>query len=334
MRFVAPLGYDTKKVLRRLHKESKRPRVRDRAHCLLLSEQGYTIPTLCTIFDVTQVTIYNWFNNWEVRGLAGLYDKPGRGRKKKLTVEQQAQVVAWARQSPRNLKKVLALVKAQFGVEVCKQTIQRLLKAVDWSWRRVKRKPRGTPDPQEVAAVQGMIEAFCWGAQYGLVALYYYDESGFSLVPSVPYAWQEKGSTLEIPSGKSKTLNTLGFLSKECGVTAYTLEGTVNSVVVIAAIEAFAREHPDGCPKVIFMDNAPWHTSRAVQAKLPQWRKRGIHIFYLPKYASKLSLIEILWRFMKYSWIEISAYTGWNSLVEAIENILRNYGTEYKINFA
>ena len=163
---------------------------------------------------------------------------------------------------------------------------------------------------------------------------YYYDESGFSLVPSVPYAWQERGSPIEIPSGKSKRLNTLGFLSKERGLTAYTLEGTVDSAVVIATIEAFAQEHPDGCPKVIFMDNAPWHTSQAVTTKLPHWKKRGIHIFYLPKYASKLSPIEILWRFMKYAWIEISAYTGWNSLVEAVENILRNYGTEYKINFA
>ena len=87
MRFVGPLGYDTKKVLRRLHKQSERARVRDRAQCVLLSEQGYTIPTLCKVFDVTQVTIYNWFNNWEERGLAGLYDKPGRGRKKKLSVE-------------------------------------------------------------------------------------------------------------------------------------------------------------------------------------------------------------------------------------------------------
>ena len=194
MRFVGPLGYDTKKVLRRLHKQSERARVRDRAQCVLLSEQGYTIPTLCKMLDVTQVTIYNWFNNWEERGLAGLYDKPGRGRKKKLTVEQQAQVIEWTRQSPRNLKKVITLVRAQFGVEVCKQTIQRLLKAVRWSWRRMKRKPKGTPNPQEVASVKSMLEAFCWGAQYGLVALYYYDESGFSLVPSIPYAWQEKGA--------------------------------------------------------------------------------------------------------------------------------------------
>ncbi|MDQ7090461.1 MAG: hypothetical protein Q9M50_07425 [Methylococcales bacterium] len=34
----------------------------------------------------------------------------------------------------------------------------------------------------------------------GKINLYYFDGSGFSLNPSVPYAWQEKGAILELPS--------------------------------------------------------------------------------------------------------------------------------------
>ncbi|MEY4517686.1 MAG: hypothetical protein RLZZ499_285 [Cyanobacteriota bacterium] len=45
-------------------------------------------------------------------------------------------------------------------------------------------------------------------------------------------------------------------------------------------------------------------------------------------------LIETLWRFMKYEWIEGEAYTSWKNLVEYVENVLINFGTKYTINFA
>jgi hypothetical protein len=47
-----------------------------------------------------------------------------------------------------------------------------------------------------------------------------------------------------------------------------------------------------------------------------------------------LNMIEILWRFMKYEWIELWAYTSWTHMVEYVENILKKFGTEYKINFS
>nr|MDJ0745045.1 IS630 family transposase [Xenococcaceae cyanobacterium MO_167.B27]MDJ0746701.1 IS630 family transposase [Xenococcaceae cyanobacterium MO_167.B27]MDJ0747317.1 IS630 family transposase [Xenococcaceae cyanobacterium MO_167.B27] len=43
---------------------------------------------------------------------------------------------------------------------------------------------------------------------------------------------------------------------------------------------------------------------------------------------------EILWRFMKYEWIETSAYSSWKNLVEYVEKVLKNFGTKYTINFA
>ena len=47
----------------------------------------------------------------------------------------------------------------------------------------------------------------------GVQDLYYFDEAGFSLTPSVPYGWQPIGERIEIPSAKSAQLNVLGFLN-------------------------------------------------------------------------------------------------------------------------
>ncbi|MCT7986192.1 transposase, partial [Laspinema sp. A4] len=41
-----------------------------------------------------------------------------------------------------------------------------------------------------------------------------------------------------------------------------------------------------------------------------------------PTYSPHLNLIEILWRFIKYEWLNLDAYSCWGSLVNSIETIL------------
>ncbi|MBC6477315.1 MAG: transposase [Hormoscilla sp. GM7CHS1pb] len=85
---------------------------------------------------------------------------------------------------------------------------------------------------------------------------------------------------------------------------------------------------------VLVMDNASTHTSNAVKNKQEEWEKKGLTIFYLPTYSPQLNIIEILWRFIKYSWLNTDAYESWKSLVKAVEDMLRDVGEKYKINFA
>lgn len=85
---------------------------------------------------------------------------------------------------------------------------------------------------------------------------------------------------------------------------------------------------------VVVLDNAPIHRSKAFEKKIAQWQQQKLKIFWLPTYSPQLNLIETLWRFMKYEWIEGEAYTSWKNLVEYVENVLINFGTKYTINFA
>ncbi|PON09622.1 IS630 family transposase, partial [Candidatus Entotheonella serta] len=56
----------------------------------------------------------------------------------------------------------------------------------------------------------------------GIIDLRYFDESGFCLVPYVPYAWQQSGRTISLESTQSKRLNVLGFMNKRNELEAYT----------------------------------------------------------------------------------------------------------------
>ena len=52
----------------------------------------------------------------------------------------------------------------------------------------------------------------------------------------------------------------------------------------------------------------------------------------MPSYAPELNLIRYV-AFMKYYWLPFSAYTSFQRLYEAMEQILRGVGTEYTITF-
>ena len=112
---------------------------------------------------------------------------------------------------------------------------------------------------------------------------------------------------------------------------AYVSEPSINSDVVIHCIEHFFGEVD--LPVVIVMDQASIHTSNAIYFKRQEWQEKGIRLFELPTYSPHLNLIEHLWKFMKYHWLEITAYSCWNSLVEYVERVLREFGDKYIINF-
>jgi transposase len=331
MRFIEDLCWLQIRFLHRIHKESKKHHVRQRAQCILLSYSGSEVAELAEIFGKTERTIYTWQNLWEARHFAGLYDKKGRGRKPKLDDDQQRQVKEWAKEYPKNLKKIVALVREEYGICVSRRTLKRILRSFDFSWRRVRKKPKGEPEPSEYAEKKAELAELKQQAERREIDLYYVDESGFCLIPYVPYAWQEKGATIEIESGGKKRLNILGFLSLECGLVAYTMEGNIDSDVVIAFFDTFISELTR--KTVIVMDNSTYHTSGAIEAKKAEWQSKNLEIFYLPKASPQLNLIEILWRFMKYEWVEWWAYKGWDYLVKYIEMVICGYGTEYENNF-
>ena len=128
MRFIRDLSPETQRLLRRCYQESQHHRVRQRAHCILLSFDGKTTKELMHIFDVERLTISHWFNAWENRRFAGLYDHAGRGRPHNLTEATQEQAHQYMAQHPQNMKKVVHLIAQETSKRVRTKTLKRLLK--------------------------------------------------------------------------------------------------------------------------------------------------------------------------------------------------------------
>ncbi len=62
-------------------------------------------------------------------------------------------------------------------------------------------------DPIAFAKGQRELEALQKQEDQGKIDLYYFDESGFTLDPYIPYAWQEPGTVIEIPARKYGRIN-------------------------------------------------------------------------------------------------------------------------------
>jgi len=195
MQFTRRVFPETQGLLHRLYRQSRHHQVRQRAHCLLLSSQDYGIVQLMEIFGVSRKTLYNWFHNWEEQGVLGLYNRPGRGRKKTFNPEQIEQIRIWVQQQPRQLKQVVEKIQAEWGISTSTQTIKRVLKALRISWHRFRRVVGGQPDAQEYEQKQAELMALKQLEAQGELDLYYLDEAGFCLIPCIPYGWQLIGQT-------------------------------------------------------------------------------------------------------------------------------------------
>jgi transposase len=80
MRFIE-LDKVSVKELNRVYRTHPKAYVRQRAHCILLSNKSFTVPQLARIFDTRTHTVRTWFDRWQNEGIDGLQIKAGRGLK-------------------------------------------------------------------------------------------------------------------------------------------------------------------------------------------------------------------------------------------------------------
>jgi len=75
------------------------------------------------------------------------------------------------------------------------------------------------------------------------------------------------------------------------------------------------------------------HTCDNFRKNIDKWEKQGFFIQNIPAYSPELNKIEILWRKIKYEWLDFSAYESFKALKNALYDILANVGQDYHINF-
>ena len=78
-------------------------------------------------------------------------------------------------------------------------------------------------------------------------------------------------------------------------------------------------------PRIVVLDNAGLHTSRAVRWQRPALAELGIYLYYLPPYSPELNEIEALFRQIKHQEIPQRSHTTGEGLRQAVEQGFKSY---------
>src|SRR6266540_3104214 len=222
-------------------KHDPSPRARARAHSLLLSSQRVTIKEIVKIYQVDRDTVSAWIKKWEHTGVESLYDKPRCGRLSKLTREEKELAQQYIKEEPRCLKQVVERLSQKTAKRLSISSLKRLAKRARLRWKRVRKSLKSLRDPEEFAQCQRELEALQKQEDQGKIDLYYFDESGFTLDPYIPYAWQEVGSVIEIPATKGSRINVLGLMNRKNELYPYLFDQSLNTSVVVACFDELSK---------------------------------------------------------------------------------------------
>jgi transposase len=246
----------------------------------IVERYGKTVNDLAETFEVTRDTVRDWLDSWERDGVKGLADKPRTGKPPILTPEEQEKVVELLKNNPRSIKMVLDEIERLLKKRVSAETLRRIARRASLRWKRMRRSAKNQRDEADFREAAEDLKGFQEAHRAGDLDLYYFDEAGFSLQPSVPYGWQPEGETTEIPSQRSRQVNVLGFLSLSCRLVPFMVEGSIDTEVVIACFDSFSEKIER--PTLVIVDNASSHTSNRFFECMGRWEERGLFFYYLP----------------------------------------------------
>jgi transposase len=291
-------------------------RVSERAHFVLLSDQGKSVPEIGGLLGYSAPAIYPWLERYQQHGVAGLYDEPRSGRPPNEP-HLAAMVQAQTGQAPENFGyaeagwTVAGLVRhlwQRFKVHVSPATVRRALPKAGFVWGRPKLTlPKGQ-DP-EAEAKLAHLAAVSADATATIVAE---DECEIALLPILRAMWHRRGEQPHIPTpGKNQKRPVFGAVNLRTGAWHYQLTATKRSTDFLALLALLWLAYPSGLIYVL-VDNASIHTSKAVRQWLAAHER--LQLIYLPSYAGhELNPIEKVWWYLK---PKVAANRGFKRLAD------------------
>lgn len=294
-------------------------RVALRAHMVLLSDRGYSVPQIAAIHDCGCDVVRSWLHRYEHEGVAGLDDVPRSGRPPKNPLAGHI-VDTQAGQSPEcsghvqtcwTVGLLTTFLAARFRLVLSCSSVRRYLHQMDWRWARPRLAPARKTDP-EAPAKEAALATAQQEAALGRAHLLYFDECDLHLLPVIRAMWM-KGPRVRVPTpGTNARRAFFGALDAVSGAWFSVDHDRKVAGHFVAFLKQIAAAHPTGS-LYLAMDNVKMHDAKVVRAWLAA--NPRVQVLWLPKYAAhEVNPVERIWGLMK---DDVAA----NRLVGSIEEL-------------
>ena len=280
-------------------------RVALRAHMVLLSDRGFTVPQIAAIQACGQDVVLTWLHRYERKGVAGLEDEPRSGRPPKDPLAGPI-VDAQASQSPpcsgpvQCCWSVVLLTALSFqalspGDLVC---LGPALSAPDGV--ALGTAPAGAcPQARRVSGDQTSRRGLRPPSRpnRGWPTCSRLDESDLQLLPLIR-SMGMKGPRRRIPTpGTNRRRAFFGALDAVSGHWFSADHERKLAVHFVAFLQRLEAVYSTGS-LYLALDNAPTHTAKVVGKWLAAHPR--VHVLWLPKYAAhEVNPVERIWGLMK-----------------------------------
>jgi putative transposase len=319
----------TRRELHDLRRTDLPPRARDRLEAVLLSDAGWSPPRIAAHLGWHPHTARALLQDFLHRGTEALRPgKPGPAPDRPRHERVAGALEGLLRQERTWDSGQLSEALRADGIAIGPRQVRRYLKRMKAGYRRTASSLAHKQDPAKVARAGAVLENLKAKAAAGELRLCYLDECGFS--PSLPisYSWslpgQRKRVPYEYPQGRR--VNALAIYQPygpEPRLDAEAFERTLKSEDLLGYLGALPGA---AVPRVVVLDNASLHISRAVKARRPELARCGIYLYYLPAYSPELNEIEPVFKQVKHHEIPVRSYKSKPDLRAAVEQGFATYG--------
>lgn len=306
----AGLSYWARITLEQMHAHHPKRYLRDRAQMVLLRDKGYPEGTIADILGTQIRTVRQVLGAYDRDQLAGLYRRPGSGRRSRLTREHWDQIAEWVRQGPKALgyrfvkwttRSLRAYCEKHFTIRFSREWIrQKLHDVMHHSWTRGKRVYAHANDPDWKAKRQRFcrqVLALLHRATKGEIILLFADETILSLLGKVGYSWTPVGTTQAVPFlGKRERVVVFGAVDPISGRTHYRQEHTINqdsTLRFLTQLLRYYQKHQPGKPVVFVFDRHKGHTATIIAELLVEYAH--LSVLTTPPKSPDLNPQEHIW---------------------------------------
>ncbi len=305
---LSPLEEDT---LLSYYKTGGSLLTRSRAHAVLLSTDGHTVPTTAKILRYSENTVRSWIKSFQNTRLSSIFHEyTGNTNASKLTKKQKKEIKKTLSKPPNkqgltgtfwSLPSLKKHLKTEFGIVYeSDRSYHYLLKHYGYSWKLpspfdVRRDEKQIQ--KRMKEIHKELEPYMKDDNWVVLTA---DETRVNWEEETRRAWLKKGEKTVIKLNRNKTGQSyFGALNMKSGkehVIALTWQNTTN---IINALTKLTKKY-EGKKLCILWDNAGWHKSKELRDELTRGGTLShIHLIQLPPYAPDMNPEEHVWKYGK-----------------------------------
>ena len=278
-----------------------------RLRAIELRKLGKSVKEIAFFFGLHPNSVSRWFVKHRKEGVDALKSRKAPGPTPKLTLEEVNKIL-------NCLKKPATDYGFSTPLWTCKRVRQLIQKetrknfTVVGVWKLLRRLGLTNKKPERRAMEQNPKEAKKWvkeewskilaHARRWQAPLYFQDETGISLTPSLGRTWAPKG---EIPcervTGKRGGFCISSAISLGGRILFRVEKGKVTAETFVDFLKKVMRHHR-GRKVVVVTDRAPPHVAKHVNDFI-ETNKKTFALYYLPPYSPELNPVDRVWGYLK-----------------------------------